>query len=344
MKQILPFLASLFEKSNRIHLLFCGMLFLIAACVPLVVHNVGFMPMALFYYVFVLACIYTGRWILKRWLLTGKWTAPVGISVLAILIYGAIGLLGYNYFFVPVFAMNHAIESAINTSCLVFLLLFLGFVITAIRSAMREKIKGLQLAEEKAVSELRLLQSQVSPHFLFNTLNNLYSLSVNQPTSMPGLLLKLSELLRYSVYEASQPLVSLKEEFTYMENYIELEHIRSSDRLSLTIDLNAGDTSIRIAPMLLIVFVENAFKHARNSLEKKIQITINAKVEGDMLLFNVGNSFSTQQAAETTDNRYSGQGIDNVIKRLNLIYPEAYSLDQQSKDDYYSIALHLKAR
>lgn len=341
---MLSYITLLFEKDNRLHLLFCGILFGIAASIPVIAPNPDFIPRVLFCYAFFIVCIYTGRWICKKWLFTGNWSAPIGGAVVALLGYDLIGLLGYNYFFVPVFAMNHAIESAINIGCLVLLLFFAGFVITVIRSAMREKINGLRLAEEKAVSELRMLQSQVSPHFLFNTLNNMYSLAVNKPAAMPGLLLKLSDLLRYSVYEASQPLVSLKEELSYIENYIELENIRSSDRLLLSVDLKTGDESIKIAPMVLIVFVENAFKHARHSLEKKIRINIDAKVEGDNIIFQVGNSFSANRSEVVADKRYSGQGIDNAIKRLHLLYPEAYSLTQQEKDDYYSITLRLKTR
>ncbi|WP_177192401.1 sensor histidine kinase [Chitinophaga arvensicola] len=341
---MLSYIALIFEKGNRLHLLFCGLLFLVAACIPLISRRAGLIPSVLFCYAFVIICIYTGRWIFRKWLLTGRWKEPIGVTLSALLLYTFAALLGYNYFFVPVFAMNHAIESAINIGCLVFVLIFAGFVITAIRSAMREKINGLRLAEEKASSELRMLQSQVSPHFLFNTLNNMYSLAVNRPAAMPGLLLKLSDLLRYSVYEASQPLVALKEEFTYIGNYIELENIRSSDRLLLSVDLNAGEESVKIAPMVLIVFVENAFKHARNSLEKKIQISITAKVEYDTICFQVTNSYAAPRPEETDNKRYSGQGIDNVIKRLNLLYPDAYTLEQQKKEEQYSITLRLKAK
>jgi LytS/YehU family sensor histidine kinase len=161
---------------------------------------------------------------------------------------------------------------------------------------------------------------------------------------MPALLLKLSELLRYSVYEADQPMVQLQDELDYIRNYIDLENIRSADRLSLTVNLADVTSNVKIAPMLLIVFVENAFKHARNTLESEIQIIINCKVVNENIYFDVANSYGDKGTKDTTEKRSSGFGIANVIKRLDLLYPGEYEMKQIRAENQFKVELCLKAK
>ncbi|PSL31036.1 GHKL domain-containing protein [Chitinophaga ginsengisoli] len=326
------------------HLFFLLTLFFLLVVILLISRTLSYIATGLFCYAFTLCAIYAGRWICKKWLASNKWSHLIFAVVNALVGFTLVGTAGFVYLFNPGMPINHILESAINISVLSFFLLFSGFFITITRSALREKMNGLVLAEQKKESELNLLRSQVSPHFLFNTLHNMYSLSVNRPAQLPPLLLQLSELLRYSVYEADQPLVTLQEEMAYIRNYIALENIRLADRLKLTVNMDDNPDDIKIVPMLLIVFVENAFKHARNTSEQQIYINIHLKVRGNTIYFMAENSCSNHSNEDGAGKRNSGLGIANVIKRLELLYPDAYGLKQNRTNNLFKVELWLKEK
>jgi LytS/YehU family sensor histidine kinase len=173
----------------------------------------------------------------------------------------------------------------------------------------------------------------------------MYGLSITQHEKIPSLLLKLSELLRYSVYDATEIFVPLKDELAYINNYIEFEKIRIGDRLVLTTDLEEipnGD--VKIAPMLLIVFIENAFKHSKNTAEDKIFIDIKLKTWGNSILFSVKNSYSKPQEESAITNKNSGFGLVSVSKRLELLYEKEHELNVQSEEGFYEVMLQLKKK
>ena len=334
----------IFAKDKRLHLVFCLVLLIIAALALMIGRDAHYISGGLFFYLWVVGGIYTGRWLCRRWLMTGNWKGLVGGSLAAVAGFDVVGSAGYILLFVPGMPLNHMLETAINMIALSVLILFSGFVIAVIRSAIREKLNGLILAEQKKESELGLLRSQVSPHFLFNTLHNLYSLSINRPVEMPGLLLQLAELLRYSVYEADRPLVSLQEEIAYLRNYVAIEHVRMADRLALKVDLDDTNEDIRIAPMLLIVFVENAFKHSRNTSDRVVAINLALKVSDEKVFFSVDNSCADEIDEAAVVKKASGVGITNVTKRLELLYPGDYHFRQSRTEGHYRVELWLKAR
>jgi LytS/YehU family sensor histidine kinase len=168
----------------------------------------------------------------------------------------------------------------------VVLSLCIGLLVKFIRITMSYQLQQARVSAEHSRSELNLLQSQLSPHFLFNTLNNLYGISLTQPDKMPTLLLKLSELLRYSVYEVKELFVPLKDEIAYINNYIEFEKIRIGDRLELkTVIEDVTDHEATIAPMLLIVFIENGFNIRRIPLNKKSLLISRLKPGGTRYCF-----------------------------------------------------------
>ena len=236
-----------------------------------------------------------------------------------------------------------------NSPALNLLMYLLPFFILSTSLGMLIKITRLnqsQLQEAKlsathSKSELQLLQSQLSPHFLFNTLNNLYGISISQHEKMPNLLLKLSELLRYSVYEAKELFVPLKDEITYINNYIDFEKIRIGDRLVINISMAEISEEIKIAPMILIVFIENAFKHSKDSRDQKIYIDIELKTWSDSILFSVKNSYQDNKEKALKD-KYSGFGLDNVTKRLDLMYMNRYDFKTEISDDSYMVMLQIK--
>lgn len=220
-----------------------------------------------------------------------------------------------------------------------------GIVIKLIRTRIRKRIEVAETRAEQSENELKLLQSQLSPHFLFNTLNNLYGLALTKHDQLPALLLKLSDLLRYSVYDAKESLVPLKDELAYIRDYIAFEKIRIGDKLSEDIFIEeVNDTNIRIAPLLLIVFVENAFKHSKNTAEERIRITITIKTWAGFILVSVGNSKYVSSGNSELLKNESGLGLENVKKRLELQYRGEYELDIQEGETFYQVNLKLKAK
>jgi len=220
-----------------------------------------------------------------------------------------------------------------------------GMLIKLTRSIAQRQIAEAQATAAHSQSELNLLQSQLSPHFLFNTLNNLYGLSITQHEKIPPLLLRLSDLLRYSVYEANETFVPLANEVAYLNNFIEFEKLRIGDKLVLTTDIVSPSGDARIAPMLLIVFVENAFKHSKNTTEEKVYIDIQLRTWENYILFTVKNSRSKEKnEKKSAVDKSSGYGMVNVGKRLDILYPNEHRLDIQQTDSEYKVALQLKIK
>lgn len=195
--------------------------------------------------------------------------------------------------------------------------------------------------QEEKNAELKLLKAQLNPHFLFNTLNNLYGLSVVKSDKLPSLMLKLSDLLRYSLYDTKEQFVSLEKEVSYIENYISLEKIRLEDRAEITFQTEGNLSSKRIPPMLFIVFVENAFKHLGELKNQKSNVEVKIKVNEKELFFNCINSIgSSMKNQPNTLLEESGIGLQNAKKRLALMYPDRHSLDLSSDTENY--IAHLK--
>ena len=188
-------------------------------------------------------------------------------------------------------------------------------------------------------AELKLLKGQLNPHFLFNTLNNLYGLSVLKSDKLPNLMLKLSDLLRYSLYETQEKLVPLENEIKYLENYISLEKIRLEDKTEIKFTKSGDFTDKKIAPMLLIVYVENTFKHldlTNQNSKVIIKITLNDK----KLIFNCENTFDIH-ANNNLEEGKSGIGLVNAEKRLDIIYPNKHQLKIIKGDEKFLVMLDL---
>lgn len=219
---------------------------------------------------------------------------------------------------------------------------FLGIMILALSFGSTIKIArdSFTRRQHEKEAELKLLKAQLNPHFLFNTLNNLYGLSVLKSDKLPGLMLKLSELLRYSLYETKETLVPLKKEIQYLKNYISLEKIRLEETTTIQFTQTDNLDSQEIAPMLLIVFVENAFKHLTISAEAKSRVVVSIKVEDGKLTFLCENTNANAHGAEENlEIGENGIGLLNAKKRLNLMYPERHSLRITENSKTYNVEL-----
>ncbi|MFK7814450.1 MAG: sensor histidine kinase [Maribacter sp.] len=197
--------------------------------------------------------------------------------------------------------------------------------------------------QQEKDAELKLLKGQLNPHFLFNTLNNLYGLSVTKSDKLPNLMLKLSDLLRYSLYETKETLVPLDKEIKYLENYISLEKIRLEDQMEIEFTKTGMFTEKKIAPMLLIVFVENAFKHLGIGKDgNSSSVRVNLELTENHLLFQCSNSIDpTSPEGNSLEKGKSGIGLQNANKRLALMYPDNYELIINREENKYQVELKL---
>jgi len=201
---------------------------------------------------------------------------------------------------------------------------------------LQNKILATQLQLKQ--QELHYLKMQIQPHFLFNTLNTIYGLAMKQSARTPETILKLSNLLDYILYRVDKPLVNLSEEVSHIREYIELERIRFQESLKVSFSSDEISDDITIAPMLLIPFVENAFKHGtlkQGFLEIDIKIT----VKPDLFRISIKNSFIDSQ--DTEKEIKPGIGLNNIRKRLELNYPGRYVLDHKVLGDIYMVDLEI---
>lgn len=202
-----------------------------------------------------------------------------------------------------------------------------------------EQQQKLKAEKAKVTAELELLKAQLHPHFLFNTLSNLYSLVYEKSDNAPQMLLRLSGLLSYVLYECKADEVLLSREISVIKDYVSLEKERYGERLDLSLNFSGDIEDKMIAPMLFQPFIENAFKHGTSEQLGKVWMSIDLSVKKNQLYFKILNSFDTNTSM---NNAYEGIGINNVRKRLELLYPERFQLQTEKEDDIYVVTLILE--
>ncbi|MDH3323067.1 MAG: histidine kinase [Flavobacteriaceae bacterium] len=182
--------------------------------------------------------------------------------------------------------------------------------------------------------ELQYLKKQIHPHFLFNTLNTIYGFALKQSKNTPDIILKLSNLLDYILYQVDKPRVNLKEEVDHIKEYIELEKIRFQDTLKVTFISKDISEKVQIAPMLLIPFVENAFKHG-GLINGFLNVDIHIEYTENQLKFKIKNTVLTENSKQEKD----GIGLENIKKRLNLLYKENHQIEIKNSKDWFKVNL-----
>ncbi|WP_411029699.1 sensor histidine kinase [Spongiimicrobium sp. 3-5] len=191
-------------------------------------------------------------------------------------------------------------------------------------------------------SELQFLKSQINPHFLFNNLNNLYSYAMVQSPKTPSIILELSSVLRYMLYDCKEKYVPLQKEIEHLKNFTKLNELQIEERGKVNFKTENVKSGYKIAPLILTVFVENAFKHSTASQSDNIFIEVNVKVEENGLLdFECRNSF---RPVTNTDSLSKGIGLQNVKKRLRLLYHNAHELNIKNEQNVYSVHLTMQLK
>lgn len=188
-------------------------------------------------------------------------------------------------------------------------------------------------------AELGALKAQIHPHFLFNTLNNLYALSLNNSPKSPELILGLSDILRYMLYECSKDEVPLEKEVFMMQQYVNLEKLRYEDRIDINFNISGNLKNKQIAPLLILPFIENSFKHGASEATGQVWVNIDIAVRDNWFKLKVSNNNPQQKAS---GDESPGIGLNNVVKRLNLLYPDGHYLKIMDEEDTFLIVLDVE--
>jgi LytS/YehU family sensor histidine kinase len=193
-----------------------------------------------------------------------------------------------------------------------------------------------QLKAGKAQAELALLRTQINPHFFFNTLNNLYALTIKNSKQAPEVILKLSDMMRYTIYEGEKEMVKLSDEISYLKNYIALHKIRYQKSVEIIFN-HPTDTNIRIAPLLYIILLENAFKHGIETLSESAYIHIDLFEKNEWICFEIENNFDSNEISVS-----NGIGLQNLNQRLLLLYKEQHEVHVKKTANTYKTILKIK--
>jgi two-component system LytT family sensor kinase len=234
---------------------------------------------------------------------------------------------------VPIFTKSNLCVGFIQETYLVGMVSGMKFVKDSILNQQWMKEKEKHYLE----TELKFLRSQIHPHFFFNTLNNIYSLTLKKSDEAPGIILKLSDLMSYMLYESNVPLVPLSKEVDYLQNYLDVEQLRFGQRLSVAFTREGFKEEVNIPPMILILFLENSFKHGVKNNISKIHIDISLKIDTEFLYFRVDNPVTEDEAPAES----KGIGLKNVRRRLDLLYGDNYTLDIRVDEGIFSVSLKM---
>ena len=278
---------------------------------------------------------YLNFYVLYPWLLTRRrW--PLHILALVALAWISYHLKLLLLQFDPQFALTGDNRRIILFGIAPFIIG--SIIIRLISDRIRLERLQKEATSERLASELKYLRSQISPHFLFNTMTNLVSLARQQSTLLEPSLIKLSELLRYMLYDTSREKIPIEEEIEQVENYLALQELRFGDNVNIDVQINESVKDYFIEPMLLIPFIENAFKHGIWLVPEPF-ISVNVEIVEQKLFFMVRNNYNPENRAKDA---ISGIGLTNVRNRLELLYPGKYRLDITDADNVFSAQLKLK--
>ena len=275
--------------------------------------------------------------LIPRYLLPKRYLTFIGLGILT---YFVSLLYGYliNFHLLP--KVN--LQSIWVGSPLIAQTTMLGAALSIkfLKQWYKEKQHVREIEQQKTKAELNLLKSQIHPHFLFNTLNNLYAHVLEQSPKAPDILLKLSSLLRFMIYESYSPYIPLHQELSLIHQYIDLEHLRYGNRLDVSFQIEGDLADKKIAPLLFLPLIENAFKHGVSQQLDQCWISLNVHVDNNQLDFKLINSKVSE--VQITDQPFRGIGIENVKKRLELIYPNQHQLSIISEKEIFMVNLQLE--
>jgi LytS/YehU family sensor histidine kinase len=244
---------------------------------------------------------------------------------------------GYTYREMYYYSTRLIVQHSISA---LFITIFIAMLKFA-RDWFELEARKREIDNEKLMVELRFLKAQVNPHFLFNTLNNLYYLAYTNSPNTTEVIAKLAQMMRYMLYDSNHPLVPLSREIEYMESYISLEQLRLNNQVSIRFQTEGDPQPVKVVPLVLITFLENAFKHgvgANRAAESWIDMSI--QIQDKLCIFTVENS--KLKTTESSTLEKSGIGLQNVRRRLELSYPDRHDLKVEDRDTSFYVQLRLQ--
>jgi LytS/YehU family sensor histidine kinase len=283
--------------------------------------------------------IFLPRFLAKRKI--GRYLLEFGIPFAA-LIFARVHLQrfiidGYTYS-EGYFYSNIYIVQVTATS--LFVVIFVGMLRFA-KDWFELEARKKEIENEKLTAELGFLKEQINPHFLFNTLNNIYYLAYKKSENTTEVIAKLSQMMRYMIYESNHPQVPMSKEIEYMQNYISLERLRLNNQIPIQFEVSGNADDAKIAPLILITFLENAFKHGVDANDAQSWVKVSIRISGKQCFYTVENSKKLNGHAVVHGEK-SGIGLRNVMRRLELSYPGNFDIKVADEATRYKVELQLK--
>ena len=308
----------------------------------------GFMEVIATVPVKMLAVYFTLYYLIPRFLDARKYPSLILMFLVSAILFGYADRLLMHTFYVPIYIPDYdyekypltSLSKAIQRSSIVYLVVFAASAIKLIKRNYQTERFSQELGKEKLDAELKFLKGQIHPHFLFNTLNTLYALTLQNSPKSSEVVLKLSHLLDYMLYDCNVELIPLRKEIQQMQNLIELEQYRYGNRLEVSFSVKGDVSTQQIPPLLMLPFVENAFKHGVSKEVEEAFISIDLTLKEEQLSLRVENSKAEEDnkpEAEYT----KGIGLKNVSRRLDLLYGDQYELQVFDEEETFMIVLKI---
>ena len=291
----------------------------------------------------LLPTYFIALWVVPRYLVTNKWPQFI-LWIMAIAVFVFFMRIKWaewinylesgRYFKMPVDKM---LKNIIRD----YAIIALAVCIYIIGDYRRKQKHNEQLYRAKAEAEIKLLKGQLHPHFLFNSLNNIYSLALSKSDQTADSILKLTELLEYLVYKANMDRVPLAKEVELLQHYMDLEKLRYGDKLKIEEDISLHQESVQVAPLILLPFAENCFKHGGPGPDGIFLIRIQLHADDRKLTFKVANS---KRKKKENENNNGGIGLENIRHRLALLYPNRHRLVIRDEANTFHVELNITLR
>ena len=227
----------------------------------------------------------------------------------------------------------------VSTTVNIVQYLLISFFLFNLKEKIAQEKRMDEIQVENLKTEINYLRAQINPHFLFNTLNNLYGLALDKSEKTPGIIMRLSKMMDYMLYESDDALVYLKKEIENIENYVEIEKIRQGNNAAIKFHVEGTAEAQKIVPLLLLPLVENSFKHGINTLIKDAYLDIHLLIDPDAVFLRVNNSYKVVDTA-TSDGR-NKIGLQNLKRRLELFYPGKYELSTNGQNNIFEASLKI---
>jgi len=258
-------------------------------------------------------------WLVKHSKVIGYWTFAIGMGI--------------------ALAILESIEDTEPTFSILTFFYFALLIFWGIRWITTQIKSTLNVKKEKTTWELKHLQNQINPHFFFNTLNNLYGLIEKDKAKARQMILKLSDMMRYSIYQGQQEKVTIKEELKYLKTYLELHRMRYHKEIDIQFEETIEDEQVEILPLLFICLLENAFKHGVENIRSGAYVHLKLIALDDTVFFEVKNNFDAEEKREE-----NGIGLKNLERRLKLAYPRKHTYSFSRKENIYKAQLKLQLK